>query len=160
MSDVHEITNENRPMINEFLKTHWYATTMVLRGEIVNMSRAEGFFRTENGVITALLTYRFDGRIFEILSLDSLREGKGVGTWMLQEAVCRARQLGAEKIVVITSNDNMRAIGFYQKRGFDLVKLYRNGLDAARRLKPDIPLVGRDNIPLRHELEFEMKLGD
>ena len=158
MAIFHEITKENRPMINDFLKAHWYATTMVLRGEIVNMSLADGFFRTENGVITALLTYRFDGKVFEILSLDSLREGEGVGTWMLQEAVRRARQLGAEKIVVITSNDNMRAMAFYQKRGFDLVKLYRNGLDAARRLKPDIPLMGRDDIPLRHELEFEMRL--
>ena len=63
-------------------------------------------------------------------------------------------------MVVITSNDNMRAMAFYQKRGFDLVRLYRNGLEAARRLKPDIPLVGRDDIPLRHELEFEMLLED
>ena len=79
---------------------------------------------------------------------------------MVDEAVRRAKTLGAKKLVVLTSNDNMRAMAFYQKRGFDFVKLYRNGLDAARRLKPDIPTVGRDNIPLRHELEFEMLLED
>lgn len=158
MTAMQDITTENRGKINAFLKEHWYATTMVLRGDILDMTRAEGFFVEEDGAILALLTYRFDGTIFEILSLDSLRENEGTGTRMVAEAVRRAKALGAEKIVVITSNDNMRAMGFYQKRGFDLVKLYRNGLDAARRLKPDIPMVGRDNIPLRHELEFEMIL--
>ena len=158
MAIFHEITPDNRKAVNEFLKEHWYATTMVLRGEILDMTRAEGFFLEEEGAILALLTYRFDGKIFEILSLDSLRENEGTGTRMVDEALRRARALGAEKMVVLTSNDNMRAMGFYQKRGFDLVKLYRNGLDAARRLKPDIPMVGRDNIPLRHELEFELML--
>lgn len=158
MAIFHEITPDNRRTVNEFLKEHWYATTMVLRGEILDMTRAEGFFLEEEGAILALLTYRFDGGVFEILSLDSLRENEGLGTQMVDEAVRRAKTLGAKKLVVLTSNDNMRAMAFYQKRGFDFVKLYRNGLDAARRLKPDIPTVGRDNIPLRHELEFEMIL--
>lgn len=158
MAIFHEITPDNRRTVNEFLKEHWYATTMVLRGDILDMTRAEGFFLEEEGAILALLTYRFDGTIFEILSLDSLRENEGTGTQMVDEAIRRAKTLGAKKLVVLTSNDNMRAMAFYQKRGFDLARLYRNGLDAARRLKPDIPTVGRDNIPLRHELEFEMIL--
>ena len=155
MTALHDINGENRALVNAFLKEHWYATTMVLRGEILDMTRAEGFFLEEDGAILALLTYRFDGGVFEILSLDSLRENEGLGTRMVDEALRRARELNAEKMVVITSNDNMRAMAFYQKRGFDLVRLYRNGLEAARRLKPDIPLVGRDDIPLRHELECE-----
>ncbi len=160
MAIFHEITPDNRRTVNEFLKEHWYATTMVLRGDILDMTKAEGFFLEAEGAILALLTYRFDGTIFEILSLDSLRENEGTGTQMVDEAVRRAKTLGAKKLVVLTSNDNMRAMAFYQKRGFDLARLYRNGLDAARRLKPDIPTVGRDNIPLRHELEFEMLLED
>jgi len=47
---------------------------------------------------------------------------------------------------------------FYQKRGFDMANLYRNAMDVSRRLKPEIPLIGEDGIPLRHEIEFELLL--
>ena len=46
----------------------------------------------------------------------------------------------------------------YQKRGFDLVRVYHNALEQARKLKPEIPLTGLDGIPLKHEIELEMIL--
>lgn len=57
---------------------------------------------------------------------------------------------------MITTNDNINAIRFYQKRGFDMAGFFRNALDVSRRLKPEIPLIGENSIPLRHEIEFEM----
>ena len=93
MVNFHEITADNREAVNEFLKEHWYATTMVLRGEILDMTRVEGFFLEEEGAILALLTYRFDGKVFEILSLDSLRENEGIGTRMVAEAMDMACEL-------------------------------------------------------------------
>ena len=59
----------------------------------------------------------------------------------------------------MTTNDNIRAIRFYQKRGFDMAAFRRNALDVSRKLKPEIPLVGDDGIPLRHEIEFELELS-
>ena len=47
---------------------------------------------------------------------------------------------------------------FYQKRGFVLVAVHRNALAESRRLKPEIPLIGIDDIPLRDEIELEMEL--
>ena len=64
-----------------------------------------------------------------------------------------------KRLVVITTNDNIGAIRFYQKRGFDMVKLYRGALERSRKLKPQIPLIGENEIPLRHEIEFERKLS-
>ena len=63
-----------------------------------------------------------------------------------------------KRIVLVTTNDNINAIRFYQKRGFDMVCLYHNAMDVSRKLKPEIPLIGENGIPLRHELEFEMIL--
>lgn len=60
--------------------------------------------------------------------------------------------------MLITTNDNINAIRFYQKRGFDMARLFRNALEASRRLKPEIPLLGENDIPLRHEIEFELLL--
>lgn len=56
---------------------------------------------------------------------------------------------------LITTNDNTVALRFYQKRGFVLAAIHRNALEESRRLKPSIPLVGIDGIPIRDETELE-----
>jgi len=94
----------------------------------------------------------------EIMSLDSLREGQGIGTALVEAAIAHARASGCAQVTLITTNDNLRALGFYQKRGFDLVRLYRGALDVSRAMKPEIPLVGEGGIPLRHELELAYPL--
>jgi len=60
--------------------------------------------------------------------------------------------------MLITTNDNINAIKFYQKRGFDLKAAHINAMDISRKLKPGIPLIGMHNIPIKHELEFEIIL--
>ena len=39
-----------------------------------------------------------------------------------------------------------------------MVHLYHNALELSRKLKPEIPLIGENNIPLKHEIEFEIIL--
>ena len=63
-----------------------------------------------------------------------------------------------QKIVLITTNDNINEIRFYQKRGFDMANLFRDAVTAARKKKSEIPLIGENSIPLRHEIEFELVL--
>ena len=69
-----------------------------------------------------------------------------------------ARGEGIKKLILVTTNDNINALRFYQKRGFDMARLYRNAMEASRKIKPEIPLVGENGIPLRHEIEFEMNI--
>ncbi len=152
------VSDLNRDAVNAFIKARWHGTSMVLRGKEVDMTQTEGFCVREGGKILGLLTYLVRGDEMEITSLDSLRENQGTGSklveWAVQEA--KARQL--KRIVLITTNDNINAIRFYQKRGFDMACLYRNAMEVCRDLKPEIPLIGENGIPLRHEIEFEMML--
>ena len=67
-----------------------------------------------------------------------------------------AGDAGCRRLWLITTNDNLPALGFYQKRGWRLVALHRDALDESRRLKPEIPLLGIDGIPLRDEIELEL----
>jgi ribosomal protein S18 acetylase RimI-like enzyme len=62
---------------------------------------------------------------------------------------------GCKKLSLITTNDNLQALGFYQRRGFHLAALYHGQLIRSREIKPSIPLVGDHNIPLRDELRLE-----
>lgn len=55
----------------------------------------------------------------------------------------------------LTTNDNINAIRFYQKRGFDMARFYHNALNVSRKLKSQIPIIGDNGIPLQHEIEFE-----
>lgn len=85
-------------------------------------------------------------------------EGRGLGTALLNQMIETAKQAGCPVVRLITTNDNLRALRFYQKRGFDMVNFYRNALDESRRLKPEIPLIGLNGIPLKHEIELELRL--
>lgn len=156
--EYHSIREENRKAVINFIREHWFTTEMIIRGEIVDMTKVDGIVGTEDGKILGLLTYRITGDICEITSLDSLIEDKGNGTLLIEKVIAIARENKCRKVILITTNDNIRAIRFYQKRGFDMAKLYHNALDISRRLKPEIPLIGDNDIPLRHEIEFEYNL--
>ena len=56
---------------------------------------------------------------------------------------------------LITTNDNVGAIGFYQVIGMTIARVGINAMEEARKLKPDIPLTGEKGIPIRDEIEFE-----
>ena len=154
MQYIH-IEAQHRERINAWIRKQWYTTVMVIRGQEVDMSKARGIFAEEDGCIVGLVTYAICDGVIEILSLDSLREGQGIGSRLLEMALEQGRAQGCGKAVLITTNDNLKAMGFYQRRGFDMARLYRNAVDAARSIKPEIPTVGEDGIPLRHEIEFE-----
>lgn len=155
---IEKIDNLNRRLIDEFILKHWYTTKMIVRGKEIDMTDTEGFYVLECDEIVALITYIIYEDSMEIMSLDSLNENNGIGTLLLEQVVEEAKKSGCKKIVLITTNDNINAIRFYQKRGFDMANLFRNAMEVSRRMKPEIPLIGDNSIPLRHEIEFEMVL--
>lgn len=75
----------------------------------------------------------------------------------MEQVLAAARGADCRRVWLVTTNDNLHALRFYQKRGFDLVALHRNAVDRSRRLKP-IPRCGLDGIPIRHELELDILL--
>jgi ribosomal protein S18 acetylase RimI-like enzyme len=116
------VSPHNRQRINAFIKQHWFTTEMIIRGEIVDMTRVEGIAAMDGDEIAGLITFRISDGICEITSLDSLCEGQGIGTALLEQVIEIARDNECLKVSVITTNDNINAIRFYQKRGFNLVK--------------------------------------
>lgn len=158
--EMKTISPENRKRVNEFIRSHWFSTDMAVRGELVDMTGLDGFVMVDKDTVVGLITYRIRCSECEILSLDSVKENQGIGTALLNAVVETAREKKCTRITLITTNDNMNAMRFYQKRGLDMVQIYRNALDAARELKPSIPQLGCCDIPLKHEIEFEMILSE
>lgn len=156
--DIRTISSENRDQINDFINSHWFSTVMVVRGKLIDMTTLDGFATYEDENIVGLVTYKIRETECEIVSLDSLIEKQGIGTALVNKVIETARKNKCTKIKLITTNDNINALRFYQRLGFDMVKLYHNALDISRKLKPSIPLLGEFDIPLKHEIEFEMDL--
>ena len=156
--NIQAVQQETRPLVNAFIAARWLSTNMIVRGEVVDLTAVDGFLVMQDGAIVGLITYRIRDGVCEITSLDSLLEGRGIGTALVARVIAEAHARQCSKLIVVTTNDNIAAIRFYQKRGFDMARLHRNALDRSRTLKPEIPLVGQDSIPLRHEIEFELML--
>jgi ribosomal protein S18 acetylase RimI-like enzyme len=107
-----------------------------------------------------VLTYVLDGDSCEVLTLHAASRLGGVGTALLAAAERVATNAGCRRLWLITTNDNVDALRFYQRRGFRLAALHAGAVDEAReRLKPEIPRRGEYGIELRDELELEKVLG-
>ena len=157
--ELMKINQGKRDRVNDFIIHQWFTMQMVVHGESIDLGKAEGWYACEDNEIIGLVTYRITGNEMEILSLDSLIENKGTGTALLHQAISDARNARLERIRLITTNDNLHALRYYQKRGFDMIRFYHNALDCARKIKPEIPQTGMDGIPLKHENELELLLG-
>lgn len=97
------------------------------------------------------------GQECELVGLVSLIEGVGVATRLLDEAAMRARDAGCVRIFLTTSNDNLHALGVYQRRGWTLAGLYPGSLANARREKGGVPATGPSGIEIRDDLELERR---
>jgi hypothetical protein len=70
-----------------------------------------------------------------------------------------AAERGCRRLWLVTTNDNLHALGFYQRRGLRLCALHAGSLDRDRALKPELPEINPDNrIPMRDLLELELEL--
>lgn len=143
------------PRLREFWVTQWGSEIMIAHGEVIQYAQVEGFVL---GDWAGVITFMIRDDECEITSINSLHEGRGVGTKLLNEVINESKNRKCRRVFLITTNDNLNAMGFYQKRGFKFSALRRGAVNDSRKLKPSIPLTGMHNIPLRDELELEMMI--
>lgn len=139
-------------------RERWGDDFVVAHGRIYRPAELDGFIALDGSQWVGLITYKFLEDECEIVSLDSLMEGQGIGSHLIEMVVTEASRAGCRRVFLITTNDNLAALGFYQKRGFELVKVSRGAVKESRKIKPAIPLIGMHRIPLRDELELEILL--
>ena len=151
---IEEIDKE---WITSILEKQWGSTKIVTRGKLRQADKLPGYIAFLDDKKVGLITYSIENDC-EIITLDSLVQGKGIGTALLEKVKQTAKEQNCKRVWLITTNDNMEALRFYQKQGFVLSALYPNALEQSRKLKPEIPQIGIDNIPLRDEIELEIKL--
>jgi GNAT superfamily N-acetyltransferase len=153
-----EIGPEHKAWIRRLLMKHWGGTQILSRGQIHEADRLPGFIAICDDQLSGLVTYHIKNVDCELVSLDSLREGIGIGTNLIEAVKGIARNSGCRRLWLITTNDNTNALRYYQKRGFQITNIYPNAVKKSRNLKPSIPEVGHHGIPIRDEIELEIHL--
>jgi GNAT superfamily N-acetyltransferase len=149
---VRDLTAADLTWAESLLERELGGRLQAIRGRLVDVLDAKAFVAEVSGEQIGLLTYRVDDASCEIEALVATEQGVGVGTALINALRSRVKGL---PIRVVTTNDNLRALRFYQRRGFRLTELRPGAVDQSRaRLKPSIRELGDDGIPLRDELEL------
>jgi len=152
---VRLLDQSNHKWAMDLIKEVWISTKIVLRGKVHDTNELPGIIAIHKNHRVGLLIYNIISDECEIVSLNSLKENIGIGTALLKEIERISTIKGCKRLSVITTNDNIDALRFYQKRDFKIAAIHLNALEQSRRLKPEIPFLGSNDIEIRDEIELE-----
>jgi ribosomal protein S18 acetylase RimI-like enzyme len=157
--NVRPLTDDDRPWLRATLRDGWGDEMMVGAGRLFFPAEHDGFVAGDR---EGVVTYRIDGGACEITLIESFDPGRGIGMALLDAVVAAARAAGAERVWLVTTNDNLHARGWYERRGFRVTAVREGAIDEARRRwKPSIPLRNeRTGVPIRDEIELELPVGE
>ena len=151
---IRPIDEGDRPMLAWLVAELWGSETVAVHGTSLRPAELGGFIAERSRRVAGLLTYQLVGNSLEIVTLNAIDRRAGIGTMLIEAAVGQARLFGCREIRLTTTNDNVDALRFYQRRGFRLAELRPGAVDRARQLKPQIPTAGDYGIPLRDEIDL------
>lgn len=154
--EIRPVEVQDRAWIAERATALWGAPYVIAHGERIELGTEPGYVAWNGDRKVGFIMYRSQNAECEITAMAATREGAGVGTQMISFVRQVVQTAGCKRLWLITTNDNLDALRFYQKRGFVMAALHRNAVDRARLLKPEIPATGDHGIPIRDEIELEM----
>ena len=153
-----DVLSSDKEWVKEFITRHWSSNKIVVHESVYYPNRLKGFLAEDRKKKIGLITYKIAKDGCEIVTLNSVKQNKGVGTQLVKLVLSEAKKRKCKNIWLITTNDNIKAIRFYQKLGFRLIKVYSDVVKESRKIKPEIPVVAENGIPIRDELEFRLKI--
>lgn len=154
--EIRPITD--RAFLDELLRLRWSGGALMLRGKIVHPKDVEALAAYHDGRLAGVATWRLEGPVIYLATLNNITEQRGVGVALLDAMMNLGRQKGSALLRVIVTNDNLNALGFYQRRGFRIIAVHPGAIDTIRALLPNIPTMGANRIPIRDEIELETDL--
>lgn len=160
MSDLHFTIGPAPPdTVLGIYREYWNGDVIYTPRGVFGVADVEAFQAVDrNDRLIGLISFAIGRRFCDIISINALIEGFGVGTALLDAVVETARSRGAASVILTQTNDNLRAFAFYQKRGFRLVALRPRAMEAVREKKPAIPLTAPNGIPIRDYIDLELDL--
>jgi ribosomal protein S18 acetylase RimI-like enzyme len=143
--------------LKHFLVAAWRSDVVVAHEERIRPMELPGFVALDDGRIVGHLSYRVAGSACEVTSIVADPRGRGIGSRLMEALERVAIDAGCERVWLTTTNDNLDALRFYQRRGFRLRALRPGAVERARAtLKPEIPKIGANGIEMRDEIDLDL----
>lgn len=155
---VRALTSSDRPWVRTTLVRNWTSTTVARRGELIDATGLRGFVGLVGGKRAGLALVDVREGSYEVVAISASRPRRGIGRALMQQCVDDARALGCTRVWLVTTNDNVGAIAFYERFGMSLCAVHRGAVHEARALKSSIPRLDGHGVPIDDELEFELAL--
>jgi GNAT superfamily N-acetyltransferase len=127
-------------------------TLVATRTAVAGSARDTGGTQEADEQIIGVLTYEIDDDSIEVVSIEAVPPHRGTGTALLAAAVELGKAEGLARLLLVTTNDNIDAFRFYQRRGLHILEVRPDGVARSREVKPSIPLIGSYGIPMRDEI--------
>lgn len=156
--EIRQVDIGIREKIQPILDETWGAPYLAINGKLWDSRSMPGYAAVSGDKVLGYLLYEFHDGVCEIMVLESVAQNIGIASALIEQVKQVAKSSGLSRVIVQTSNDNTHAFRFYQRRGFTIREIRLGAMEAARRLKPSIPLIGEDGVPLRDEIEFEIEV--
>lgn len=156
--NVRPATGDDSERVAAALASSWGSTVAVAHGTVYELTELPTLVAEHAGELVGVLTYLLDGTALEVISIDAIDRRRGVGSALLAAAAEVAREHGCARLWLLTTNDNLDALRFYQRRGMRIVGVTPGAVTQSRQLKPAIPEVGEYGIPIRDEITLELTI--
>lgn len=152
---IRNIQTTDKEWLTQVFTEAW-GSMEIIASQKFNALELPGFIAEIDNSPSGVLTYYFTAQECEIVTLNSLIMNKGIGTKLVQVVIDYAKTQKCSRVFVLTTNDNIEALRFYQKRRFRIIKIHPNAVEKMRKLKPQIPLIGNYGIPIKDAIELEL----
>jgi GNAT superfamily N-acetyltransferase len=155
---VTDLNDNDRTWVRDRTELLFGGDVVVSRDVVHQPAELPGFICAEGSERVGLATFKVEGDVCELVTLDALCQWCGVGSALLEAVEKAAVAAGCTKLWMITTNDNIDGLRFFQRRGFQITVVRPDGMKAIREMKPDVPEVGHYGIPVRDEIELTKEL--
>ena len=149
----------DRPWMEACCRRAFVGPVVASLGRVIDPAVLPALVAWEGPHRVGALAYQEEPGGAEVVLLVADPPGRGAGSALLAALRAEGLRRKWDRLRLLTTNDNLAALGFYQRRGWDLVRLHRGAVDRDRLLKPAIPAVGVRGIPIRHALDLELRLA-
>lgn len=155
--DLRDKISTDDAWISERATKLWGSVEIISKEHIYNILNIPTIVGMVDGKPIGFASYIKEGTKCEIVALYSCLEKHGLGTALIEKVKEKAKKDGCSHVWLMTTNDNTKALRFYQKRGFVISAICINCMEEQRKRKP-IPLVGNEGIPIRDEIELTISV--
>ena len=155
------LSEKHKEEVERIAAKSWGSFFIVAHRELFDMRTLPCFIAiSDKDEILGYCYYRNESNEYEIMAIEAVKPNSGVGSALIKAVAARAQSENCGRVYLQTSNDNTHALRFYQRRGFVICDVRLNEFEYLRKLKPEIPLIGDNDIAILHEIELEFLMGN